>query len=90
VATKTDANTIMREERDITLSAINALPVPQHVKGDVLAVCAAAQEALNDSVASLGRPIDPRVGPTALRLIADELERVARRFREAGLMAPLN
>jgi len=80
-----DAQTIMREERDRTLAEIEKLPLPPQTRTDVLRTGAAVQEAIHAVVHNLDRAIDPRVGPTALRLMADEIERLNKRFVEAGL-----
>ncbi|WP_173931410.1 hypothetical protein [Chelativorans sp. Marseille-P2723] len=80
---------IMREEREQTLSELDRLPLPEAAKADVLAFCASVQEAINQVVASLDRPIDQRVVPAALALMRDEMERLNRRFVEAALAAPL-
>lgn len=82
------AEQIMREERERTLESIQRLPLTATARDDVLALCAAAQDAINTTVAALSRPIHEECAPAALRLIADEHERIMRRLREAGLAAP--
>lgn len=84
-----DAQDIMREERGRTLAEIAKLPLPEQAREDVLRASAAIQQAVNDMIAGLDRTIDQRVGPTAMRLMADEIERCNKRFVEAGLAEPL-
>lgn len=80
-----DIQEIMREERERTLAEINKLPLSQQGRDDVLRVCAAIQSAVNETVVELDRAIDSRVGPAAMRLMAKEIERLNKRFIEAGL-----
>lgn len=84
------AEDIMREERDRTLAEIDKLPISASARADVLRACAVIQEALNAMLAGLGRPIDPRVGPAAMYLIADEIERLNKRFVAAGFTEQLH
>jgi len=79
---------IQREERDRTLAEIQHLPLPEQARADVLAVCATTQEALDDLVQHMDHPIDQRVVPTAMRIAADEFERLHKRFQQTGLMQP--
>ena len=83
------AEEIMREERERTLAEIDKLPLPEDIRTDVMRLCGALQIALNEVVAALDRPIDQRVGPTAMRLLADEIDRLNKRFVEVGLASRL-
>ena len=83
------AEEIMREERERTLAEIDKLPLPEDIRADVMRLCGALQIALNEVVAALDRPIDQRVGPTAMRLLADEIDRLNKRFVEVGLASRL-
>lgn len=83
-----EAKQIMRKEREATLEAIQRLPHAESVRNDVRLFCAALQEAVNMALEELDRPVHEDVVATAMRLSADELERVMTRFREAGLAAP--
>lgn len=80
-----DAQKIMRQERERTLSEIDKLPLPPEAREDVLRVCAVIQQALNETLQELNRAIDPRVGPAAMHMMGDEIERLNKRFSEAGL-----
>lgn len=84
------AQDIMRAERDKTIAEIDNLPVSAQARADVLHLCGAIQTAVNDTLTALDRAIDPRVGPAALYLLGDEIQRLNKRFIEAGLTAPLN
>lgn len=78
---------IMREERAVTLDKVQRLPYPQVVKDDVLGLCVRILDAVNGLVADLDREIHEGVVPTALRIMADEQERLLARFQEQGLAA---
>ena len=79
---------IFERVRQETLDKIQGLPHAHGVRDDIIVICATVQEAVNALVASLGRPIHESAAPTALRLMADEIDRIAAEFRAAGLMAP--
>lgn len=83
------AESIMREERKRTLAQIAKLPLQEQARDDVVRACVAIQRAINDLVAGLNRPVDQRVGPTAMYLMGDEIKRINQRFVEAGLAARL-
>lgn len=84
----TDRLKIFEQARQETLDKIQGLPYAQGVRDDVLALCATVQEAINAAIAELDRPIHESAAPTALRLMADEIDRIAAAFRAAGLMEP--
>lgn len=82
-----EVRAIMERERADTLARIENLSLSRVAKDDAIRVCVAVQTALNEMVAELDRPIDARVPPTALRLMADEHERMMAAFVAAGLAA---
>lgn len=59
------------------------------MRDDVLRACAAIQVAINAMIGALDRPVDGRVTPAALRLLADEHERASRRFVSSGISGSL-
>ena len=79
---------IFERARQETLDKIQGLPHALAVRDDIVVICAAVQEAINALIASLDRPIHEQAAPTALRLMADEIDRIAAEFRAAGIMAP--
>lgn len=80
-----DTQTILREERERSLAALERLSLSGQARDDVIALAASIQIAVNHLTQRLGRAIDPRVGPAAMRLMADEIDRVNARLIEDGL-----
>lgn len=56
---------------------------PDSVKQDAHGLWMAMQEAVNQYVASVDRPLDERTMPMVLRLMIDEFERIVERGRHA-------